>query len=497
VTSQRGFGRNANRTAALPDAARAHYFGWIGSAGSLSIALLLGRLSGLFRELQLASALGVSRNADLAVLLLTLPDLLVGIILAGGVSATLVPSLRTLNPPTAAAQFRQSSMLAAVGFSLLAIVLVVFPRGVMRVIAPGLVVPSDAIGMKSFAAVAVAIPLTALAGVTSAYLNARDRFFVAGCGTLVFNLCVLVALALSMLVQQPLPMLCGGIVLGALLRWLMQLAAVPREAWTIQTTYWQLDVVFLRRFSVASLIGPGYIAMFNYALKIVELPSGVLISAISTVALPYLSSLHAAGNTLEARKAANFEIRRAVLLGVTALLPATWFADAIVTVLFGRGQMTLGSLTQIVQLTRIALCGIPFIAVSSMAATALYAQGRTAAVLRATGACLCVLAIFCGVGFWRSSPAWLMWGVVGFQAALAFALLNCARLSLFTHEELRNSAITNSLLASLALSCLTVAFDWGIGSTNPFFRLAWAGGGFSIALWCGLKVLGSRHPTTD
>ena len=56
----------------------------LGSSTILSLAILAGRLTGLVRELQLAATFGVSTDADIAVLCLTLPDLLVNLLLLEG-----------------------------------------------------------------------------------------------------------------------------------------------------------------------------------------------------------------------------------------------------------------------------------------------------------------------------------------------------------------------------------------------------------------------------
>lgn len=55
----------------------------IGAGAILGMTLLVGRFSGLLREVQLAAVFGVSSQADAAVILLTLPDLLVNLLLSG------------------------------------------------------------------------------------------------------------------------------------------------------------------------------------------------------------------------------------------------------------------------------------------------------------------------------------------------------------------------------------------------------------------------------
>jgi putative peptidoglycan lipid II flippase len=61
-------------------------------AGLVSLALLLAsRVLGLLRESVQAATLGATGQGDVAILMLTLPDLLTGILAAGALSYVLLP----------------------------------------------------------------------------------------------------------------------------------------------------------------------------------------------------------------------------------------------------------------------------------------------------------------------------------------------------------------------------------------------------------------------
>ena len=64
----------------------------------LAATLLIGRVFGLLRETLLAMNFGISNTSDIAILMMTLPDFLVGILLAGGLSSALIPELAKLEP---------------------------------------------------------------------------------------------------------------------------------------------------------------------------------------------------------------------------------------------------------------------------------------------------------------------------------------------------------------------------------------------------------------
>ncbi|MEM6467324.1 MAG: lipid II flippase MurJ, partial [Pseudomonadota bacterium] len=197
----------------------------------LSLALMMGRLSGLVREMVLAARFGVSDQADLAITLLTLPDILVGALLVGGFGAALVPAFRLMGPDAPILLRRVLLWVGAVFLGLAGLV-ALFPGVVLSLLSPS--TPFMFLRTAAFylQITALAIPLTALAGVLLAYANARERFFAPGLGTLVFNLSVvgaLLILAQGTIAFWP---VVAGILLGALLR-LGLLATITRRAQSV------------------------------------------------------------------------------------------------------------------------------------------------------------------------------------------------------------------------------------------------------------------------
>jgi putative peptidoglycan lipid II flippase len=472
---------------------------WALTAGTLlSIALLAGRLTGLLREIQLASVFGVSADADLAVLLLTLPDLLVNLLLAGGLSAALVPRMRALDAGEAGALFRQATLLALAVFGFVAAAIALWPGAALTVLAPGL--PVDDKGRFAMALTALAVPLTAAAGISGAYLNSRDSFFVVGLGTLIFNACILVALALGGRAAQPLLLLSIGIGAGALVRWLSQLLVLGRQAWRPHPSRRRhLDGPLVRAFFaaaaasalmllvpvivrvVASGIGTGAIASFNYASKLVELPVTILLGSTFTVALSRLSALHAQGLAEESRALVRHEMQRNVLLALAVTLPGCWFADAAVSLLLGRGQMTPLALQRVADLTRIGLLGVPFVAVSGLAMARLNAQGESARVLRATLVALLALPLLTLPGLIGDSERMLMAAVVGFQVVHAVLLARAAVIPLTVGAGWLTGTMAVCIALSAILTGLAVLADWMLVLHNDWLRLALATTAFVAA----------------
>lgn len=480
---------------------------WLSRPGSsLAVALLLGRLSGLLRELLLASRFGVSRQADVAVVLLTLPDLLVNLLISGGLSAALVPRLRAASAEDAVALFQHVARWTVLFFGLLALVVALRPDGIFGLLAPGLSGVSSVAGHAALAMLALSIPITALSGVTAAYLNARDRYFVVGLGTLIFNAAVILGLA-GHVPGPAMTILAAAILMGAGLRLASQTALLPRRSWHRTARSEGLSPDFRRAFAAgilaaslalvppaivraaASLLASGNIASFNYAQKLVELPLGILITTISTIALTRLSQHHAAGDEQAARRTLTANLRLSLLLASLIVVLGELLATRVVSLLFLRGAVGIDGVSRITALTRVALLGIPFAAVSSLATASLNAQRRIAEVLRCTLICIIVLVGLIIPGLIVRQEPLLMAAVVGSQIALATLLARKARICVGGDDGVGSPRLYIALATGAA-----IVFPFGVAGMllplgHDVSAVAIGGVGFALALGAANAVL--------
>lgn len=66
----------------------------ISNALWISLGVFLGRVAGFVREILIAGQFGVSLEADIAVVLLTAPDVLTNLLMGGALSAVLIPRFK-------------------------------------------------------------------------------------------------------------------------------------------------------------------------------------------------------------------------------------------------------------------------------------------------------------------------------------------------------------------------------------------------------------------
>jgi len=492
----------------------------LGASLILSLALLFGRLAGFAREILLASFLGLSAQADIAIVLLTIPDLLVNLLLSGGIGVALIPALRQADPDQAAALYMQACLIIVSIFLCFATFFILAPYVWLWLLAPGIAGSSAWLESWMVYAVAAAIPLTALSGVSSAALNAMDRFFIAGCGTLIFNICVIAGLFIAILWQgNQIGWLCVGILFGALLRSLSQVLALrpirsasSRQAareWLIERDLVKAFLAGLASVSLlilvpvvlracASVLGEGELAAFNYAIKLVELPLGILITSLATVAFPRLSGAYDRQDVALFSKVLHLSLERSLVLSLIVVLSGLPFIGAAVFCLFGVGRVGDSDLDHIASLTQIALLSVPLVGISSLAAAALNARRQADVVMRRTLLSIMFLPLLCLPGVLRAEPTLLMWSLPSFHLIHAFGLASALGFSHFKLSRVGVVRVIRTIASAAFLILSSVLIDTYVLKVNggswrylEFLRLLFGGATFVGVVMLSLSILRS------
>lgn len=343
------------------------------SGAAVALALLIGRLLGFGREATIAAAFGLGREADIAVFLVGLPDFLINVLGAGGVTAVLVVAFR--QRADVASQLLFQASLAIFGMiGLLALLLIAVRSGMVDLLAPGFDAVARQRTIDLLPLVILAAPIAAINAVTIAWLQAEDRFFLSAIGTAIINSVLIAALLLDGQGGE-VAWLAVAVIGGMALRWLIQMAAIgPRAFGGLSFTPWLVDrrmilgmaqtsaaesVVFFYPFALrafATLFGIGALAGVNYATRLVLLPLGVVIMTLTIILLPRLASL-APGGAEQDRAAFLGLVRQGqtwiLVLSVMALGALVLSRDLITTLVFGWGDITAAELSVIANLTAI------------------------------------------------------------------------------------------------------------------------------------------------
>jgi peptidoglycan biosynthesis protein MviN/MurJ (putative lipid II flippase) len=412
-------------------------------AGVLSLALLLAsRLLGLVRESAQAAAFGASGMGDVAVLMLTLPDWVAGVLASGALAYVLLPLWAHEEGARIAASQRRVARWLLAGGVLLAVVLALAQQPVVHWLAGGLPPSLQRVAGPGLVWSAAAVPLALLAALWTTRLQHERDFPGMYAANLAINVVLIATLLLVARVAstaRTAVLLLGlGVVvaMAARLAWLhwrqrpFGVAATPalvplaRPAvwlWAAAAAGLPLALPFVAR-SLASHQAPGALATFNYAWKLVELPLVLAIQLVGTLALGPIARAVRSGDARETQ----FMLRRGFALAWTlacasaaGLLVAS---PAVAHLLFGWGRMQPQALADVAQWARIATWSLLPQAVITIALAALAAQERLRFAVLAYGAALVIL-LASGA---REGAALMVWLDV-LWTAIALVLLRALR----------------------------------------------------------------------
>ncbi|WP_372738518.1 lipid II flippase MurJ [Neptunomonas sp.] len=361
----------------------------------LNIGLLIGRFSGFLRESLLAGSFGISAQADVAVMMLSVPDLLINILVGGGVAAALIPEFDG-DKKRSLRLWWQALLFFTLLFALLTCGLVFSVAPLIKLLAPGFDESQILLSLVPMQYVLWLVPMTVATGVISAYLQAYNRFGVAALGTLTINIVIIMGLVFISFYDGSLITLAVFVLLGGLLRLAIQYVAAQGIAGkpVMSVSPWIINQPLIVRFfqvagtgcvllcfpviirAFASYDGEGSVAQISYAIKLVELPLAVTVTFLATVLFPRLSHSYKE-DFLLFQQLVVWGIRATLflsLMSVAALVPVSAVLTSLV---YGYGNMTDSDIFQVSSLLTIGLLYIPFMGMATFATVVLNAQKDT------------------------------------------------------------------------------------------------------------------------
>ncbi len=421
-------------------------------AGALSLALLLAsRLLGLVREAAQAAAFGSSGMADVAVLMISLPDWLAGVMASGALAYVLLPAWAAQGPlQRAQSQRRVAAWLIGLG-AVLAVALTLLRWPALAWLAPGM--PPGLYASATYGLVwsALAVPTALLAALWTTRLQYENNFTGMYAANLVVNLALVAAiLAAGRVAPLSAPVVLGLGLLAAMLarlawlRWRMRPPGEPIAAtattaasaplpplaiwvWASLSAGLPLALPFVAR-SIASQQGEGALAVFNYAWKLVELPLILAVQLVATLAFPRIARVLASGDGGGAAAAVRAAFALSWTLACAAAAALLVGAPALSQLLFGWGRMDAPALGRIAAWGAVGAWGLPAQALIAVSLTVLAARSR------------------------------MRRAVLGYAVALA-ALLAAGSTGLSDGGQLM--LLLNSLLAAVAVICaMAMGNEW-------------------------------------
>jgi putative peptidoglycan lipid II flippase len=389
----------------------------VSAAGSLaraglivSGAFLVSRILGYVRVVVIANAFPAD-ELDAFFAAFRIPDLIFQLVAAGALSSALIPIVSALlTTDERARAWRVVStvinlMLGAL--LILTVALFLLAPVVVPIITPGFEGAKLDRTIELTRIMLLSPIFLAMGAVATSVLNANGRFAAAAVAPIVYNLAIIggaLILGPSLGVEG----LALGVVAGALGHLLVQLPPLRRLGFRYRPRVELADpqavkaltlmapraiglgvtqITFIVVTALASLLGTGAVADFNFAFALLQIPLGIIGVPLGVVLLPTLSRDAAVGHGLAFASLLTRALRLLIFVMVPMSVVMAIVREPVVELLFGGGSILPADLELIARTLVGFVIGLTAHAMIAVLARAFYARQDTVTpVVAAIGA---------------------------------------------------------------------------------------------------------------
>ena len=419
--------------------------GMMRSVSAMSLATLLSRILGYFRDNLQATLLGAANVSDAFIIAFRIPNLLRRLVGEGALTSAFVPTFsRYLKEGDSERLWRFANRMfftLLVVLAVLTLLGVAFSPQLVKVLAYGFRISPEKwdLTIQLNRMMFPYIFFISLAALASGILNSLGSFALPAFTPVLLNLSIiLAALLFSRNFSNPAFAFAGGVLVGGLLQFLVQVPSLIRRGMTFRPEVsfsdkgirqvgrlmlprifgagiTQINLIVDSQF--ASSLAAGSVSHLYYAGRVTELTLGIFAISLSTVILPTLSRLVAEEKVEEARGTLRTALRLIFFICLPAAVGLIVFREPIISILFERGRFD----AEATRFTSEALAYysiglLPFAGVNILAA-AFYAHQDTRTPVR-IGAL--TFFVHLGLNFWLRGP--LLAGGIALSTSLSAIL---------------------------------------------------------------------------
>lgn len=375
----------------------------------MMLGTLASRFLGLAREILVAAFFGATRQLDAFYVAYTLANLSRQLLAEGALSASFVPvfsrTLESAGKRRALSLARQAMTVLLVAGTLTVVGGILCAPWLARILAPGFSGEGLALAARMTRMVFPFLLFVSLAALAMGVLNSMERFFVSAVAPACSNI-AFITVAVLLAERIGVWSLVAAVLLGGLIQWLLQwfwaahlamplIPAKPRRddpelrrmlalflPYAAGLSLNQVNPVISRM--LASFLEGGTISAMNYADRVLQLPLGLFVVAISQAVLPLLSRLSAD----EGDAFVDFmrdALRFALFIVVPVMAGMVLVSRELVHLLFFRGAFDLWALERTSGALAMFALGLPGMACTTVLMRALYALGLPRGAMVVTG----------------------------------------------------------------------------------------------------------------
>jgi putative peptidoglycan lipid II flippase len=355
------------------------------SASTVSLLTLASRVTGLVRDLLMASTFGVSVMTDAFWVAFRIPNMLRRMFAEGAFSQAFVPVLAATKETEGEAATH--ALVSAVATVLIWVLLLTCVIGVVG--APVLVYMMAAGLLQKPQGFEAAVLMTrwmfpyiacmSLVALGAGVLNTWKKFAIPAATPVLLNVAMITAAWLGApwfgrMGIEPIYAMAAGVMAGGVLQLTAILVALRRMRlmpkiglnWAAARTAWAqpatkriahlmvpallgvsvAQISLLINTQIASHLATGSVSWLNSASLLMEFPTSMLGVALGVVLMPQLAAAKAAGDAEHFSQMIDWGLRLVVLLAVPAAVALVLFAQPLVAVLFHNGAFSERDVTQ-------------------------------------------------------------------------------------------------------------------------------------------------------
>lgn len=329
-------------------------------AAVVMAATLMSRLLGLVREMKIAEYFGLKGGVDAYLVALSIPSG-VGLALAAAISAGFIPVLSSYL--VAGDRENASKVVNTLLNAILLIFVIITVAGVFFApalavrLAPGFDGESIRLTTELIKIMFPGIVFVGLMGLASGYLNSRQHFLFPALGPMITSIVIIVSLAVIGR-SYGIKGLALGTTAGFICQFLVQLPVMYKKGFRYRPEFALSHPGVVKAFRlmvpvlVASLVPPvmvvverrfaselttGSIAALNYAFRLMQLPQGLFVMAVSVPLFPALSSFAAQKDFARLKEIMTKGVSILALIMIPATAGLIALDEPIVRLLFQRG----------------------------------------------------------------------------------------------------------------------------------------------------------------
>jgi len=393
----------------------------IRASATIGILTLASRVLGFVRDMMIASLLGAGMLSDAFLVAFKLPNFMRQLFAEGAANAAFVPLYAGIRATEGEASARKLSEEAQAGLTLLlllvCVVAMIFMPQLMLILAPGFDADPEKYAL-TITLTRITFPyllFISLVSLQGGILNSVGKFAAVAATPIIMNVCLIGAmLILSPFTPTAAHALSVGVLFSGVAQYLWLLyycrkqGVSPRFIWPRMTPNMKkllllvapatlgagvTQINLMVNVIIASLI-PGAVSILYYAVRISELPFGVIGVAVSTALLPMLSRQIREGNISAALHSQNRALELSLIFGLPATIAFMVIPYPIVMVIYEHGAFTAADSAATFKTLMAFALGLPPALVVKIFTSTFYANHDTKTPVKIGIACVLINLFF-------------------------------------------------------------------------------------------------------